>query len=217
MSWAATRKTTRVEDRAYILMGLFDVNIPMIYGEREKTFLRLQYHIIEKSKDESIFAWGMEFPGNTRTCSGIFASSPLAFIVCSEIIQTQGSRGFSEINGEVSMTVKAFSRSIRTYFAMFHCTDTAQLEERVSILISKTSAQEEYVRVRVGKGQFACQLIQSNLLSMSSTDSGFELSSLQVMLNVKQPYCLIVGSRKQITSVNMNMLRCRRYCPNTTK
>lgn len=42
MSWAADRKTKRVEDRAYSLMGLFDIHMPMIYGEREKAFLRLQ-------------------------------------------------------------------------------------------------------------------------------------------------------------------------------
>lgn len=67
MSWAADRITTRVEDRAYSLMGLFDVNLPMIYGELEKAFLRLQQHIIQKSKDESIFAWCTEFPGNWKT------------------------------------------------------------------------------------------------------------------------------------------------------
>ena len=37
MSWAAHRTTTRVEDRAYSLMGLLDVNMPMLYGEGEKS------------------------------------------------------------------------------------------------------------------------------------------------------------------------------------
>jgi hypothetical protein len=32
MGWAATRSTTRVEDRAYSLFGIFDVNMPLIYG-----------------------------------------------------------------------------------------------------------------------------------------------------------------------------------------
>jgi len=32
-SWAAARITTRIEDRAYSLMGLFGVNMPMLYGE----------------------------------------------------------------------------------------------------------------------------------------------------------------------------------------
>jgi len=35
MSWAANWTTTRVEDRAYSLMGLLDVNMPMLYGEGE--------------------------------------------------------------------------------------------------------------------------------------------------------------------------------------
>ncbi|KAI5997228.1 heterokaryon incompatibility protein-domain-containing protein [Pisolithus orientalis] len=51
MSWAADRKTTRVEDRAYSLLGLFGVNMPMLYGEREKAFQRLQLEIIRQSSD----------------------------------------------------------------------------------------------------------------------------------------------------------------------
>jgi heterokaryon incompatibility protein (HET) len=34
MSWAAKRQTTREEDKAYSLMGLFDVNMPIIYWRR---------------------------------------------------------------------------------------------------------------------------------------------------------------------------------------
>ncbi|KAI5981745.1 heterokaryon incompatibility protein-domain-containing protein, partial [Pisolithus albus] len=57
MSWAAERKTTRVEDRAYSLMGLFGVNMPMLYGEGKKAFRRLQLEIIREYCDQSIFAW----------------------------------------------------------------------------------------------------------------------------------------------------------------
>ncbi|KIK13039.1 hypothetical protein PISMIDRAFT_119680, partial [Pisolithus microcarpus 441] len=57
MSWAAERKTTRVEDRAYSLMGLFGVNMPMLYGEGKKAFRRLQLEIIREYSDQSIFAW----------------------------------------------------------------------------------------------------------------------------------------------------------------
>ena len=58
MSWAANRTTTRVEDRAYSLMGLLDVNMPMLYEEGKKAFHRLQLEIIRTSNDHSIFAWG---------------------------------------------------------------------------------------------------------------------------------------------------------------
>jgi hypothetical protein len=33
MSWAAGRETTRIEDLAYCLLGIFDVNMPLLYGE----------------------------------------------------------------------------------------------------------------------------------------------------------------------------------------
>ena len=58
MSWAAKRQTTVPEDKSYCLMGLFDVNMPLLYGEGpQKAFKRLQYEILVESDDESIFAW----------------------------------------------------------------------------------------------------------------------------------------------------------------
>jgi len=57
MSWAANRMMTRVEDRAYSLMGLLDVNMPMLYGEGKKAFHHLQLEIICALNDHSIFAW----------------------------------------------------------------------------------------------------------------------------------------------------------------
>jgi hypothetical protein len=57
MSWASRRQTTRAEDTAYCLMGIFSVNMPMLYGEGERAFLRLQEEICKDSDDNSIFAW----------------------------------------------------------------------------------------------------------------------------------------------------------------
>ncbi|KAF8854399.1 HET-domain-containing protein, partial [Acephala macrosclerotiorum] len=75
MSWAAGRKTTRVEDEAYCLMGLFGVNMPLLYGEGNNAFMRLQQEIIKTSDDESIFAW------SSRTGrGGLLAESPRAFL-----------------------------------------------------------------------------------------------------------------------------------------
>ena len=148
MSWAADRDTTRVEDRAYSLMGMFDINMPMIYGEREKAFTRLQQQITQTSKDESIFAWDMELSGATRTYSGLFAPSPSAFAKCRNIIQTQGSCGFSESNGELSLWTTLSPRSLETSFATLHCTDRDDRDCTSYILIAKTSAAGEYVRVR---------------------------------------------------------------------
>jgi len=46
MAWAAKRKTTIEEDQAYCLMGIFDVHLPLIYGEgMENAFRRLRKEI----------------------------------------------------------------------------------------------------------------------------------------------------------------------------
>ncbi|KAI1738466.1 heterokaryon incompatibility protein-domain-containing protein [Xylaria scruposa] len=68
MYWASRRMTTRVEDQAYCLMGLFDVNMPLIYGEGERAFDRLQEEIYKYTNDPSIFAWkkGIDWQGLAR-------------------------------------------------------------------------------------------------------------------------------------------------------
>lgn len=57
MSWAAHRTTTRDEDEAYSLLGVFNINMPMLYGEGKKAFIRLQEAIVSSNSDQSIFAW----------------------------------------------------------------------------------------------------------------------------------------------------------------
>lgn len=80
MSWAANRKTTRVEDVAYCLLGIFDVNMPMMYGEGPKAFERLQEEIIKQTTDMSIFAWKAK--DKSQQYRGILAQSPAEFAHC---------------------------------------------------------------------------------------------------------------------------------------
>ncbi|KAF4984817.1 hypothetical protein FDECE_17015 [Fusarium decemcellulare] len=70
MKWAAKRTTTREEDAAYCLMGLFDINMPLLYGEGGKAFERLQQKILLNAPDQSILTW-VDKPRsvrNTETC-----------------------------------------------------------------------------------------------------------------------------------------------------
>jgi hypothetical protein len=92
MSWAAERKTTRVEDKAYCLLGLFDINMPLLYGEGRKSFFRLQEELLKCSSDQSLLAWGIEPPlqrldpdkswtvtANDAFTTGMFACGPEDF------------------------------------------------------------------------------------------------------------------------------------------
>ncbi|KAJ9616388.1 hypothetical protein H2200_000106 [Cladophialophora chaetospira] len=65
MHWAAKRVTTRAEDIAYCLLGIFDVNMPLLYGEGQKAFIRLQEEIMKHSNDLSIFWHSPEMPTYT--------------------------------------------------------------------------------------------------------------------------------------------------------
>ncbi|KAK4915920.1 hypothetical protein LTR66_017057, partial [Elasticomyces elasticus] len=78
MSWAAGRETSRAEDRAYSLMGIFGINMPLLYGEGNNAFIRLQEEIMKDTSDETLFAW--ENKGlPERTPCGLLAPSPDCF------------------------------------------------------------------------------------------------------------------------------------------
>lgn len=81
MSWISRRTTTKPEDIAYCLLGLFDVNLPLLYGEGNKAFMRLQQEIIKRSDGESIFAWT-----SNDSAWGMLAPSHRAFQGSANII-----------------------------------------------------------------------------------------------------------------------------------
>lgn len=82
MSWAAHRSTTRQEDVAYCLMGLFDVSMQVLYGEGpQNAFMRLQRKILKTTVDPSIFVWGYDTP-ILDDSARLLATSPDDFAGC---------------------------------------------------------------------------------------------------------------------------------------
>ncbi|MCJ1286389.1 hypothetical protein MMC26_005734 [Xylographa opegraphella] len=100
MSWASRRQTTRIEDAAYCLMGIFGVNMPLLYGEGEKTFSRLQQEIIKSSGDHTIFSWTDE--GYRSMYGGMLALQPAGFAECGHV----ESRIIAGCNAPYAMTNK---------------------------------------------------------------------------------------------------------------
>ena len=83
MSWAARRVTSRLEDRAYSLMGLFGVHMPLLYGEGSRAFIRLQEEIMRVQEDYTLFTWCpdvMSIPHDAQISKGLLADSPSDFI-----------------------------------------------------------------------------------------------------------------------------------------
>lgn len=85
MSWAARRFTSRPEDVAYCLMGIFDVNMPMLYGEGERAFIRLQEEIMKSTDDQTLFSWKDESPYTSNLPSGLLAHTPAAFATTGDL------------------------------------------------------------------------------------------------------------------------------------
>jgi hypothetical protein len=80
MHWASRRRTTRIEDMAYCLMGIFGVNMPLLYGEGDQAFIRLQVEILRSTTDQSIFVWQCPSDNLLRyQLSGLLAPSPACF------------------------------------------------------------------------------------------------------------------------------------------
>lgn len=80
MNWAAARQTTRPEDRAYSLMGLFNIHMPLLYGEGgPRAFRRLQEEIIRSTVDETIYFWIEPGVVVKYGYHGLLASHPSAF------------------------------------------------------------------------------------------------------------------------------------------
>lgn len=84
MSWVSKRETTRIEGKAYYLMGIFGINLPMLYGEGKNSFIKLQQEIMTRIVDHTIFAWtGSNFG------SGFLAESHAAFQDSSDIARAK--------------------------------------------------------------------------------------------------------------------------------
>lgn len=53
LRWAAGRNTKRREDKAYCLLGIFDLFMPIIYGEGDHAFKRLKAEINKKLSEKN--------------------------------------------------------------------------------------------------------------------------------------------------------------------
>ncbi|KAI2470082.1 HET-domain-containing protein [Annulohypoxylon bovei var. microspora] len=86
MSWAACRSSTRPEDIAYSLLGLFNINMPLLYGEGERAFIRLQEEIFKETDDHSLLCWTVpESSHRAWTLQSVFATSPDDFSAAGQI------------------------------------------------------------------------------------------------------------------------------------
>ncbi|RSL89393.1 hypothetical protein CDV31_015882 [Fusarium ambrosium] len=148
MSWAAKRTTTRLEDRAYSLLGFFKVNMPMLYGEGERAFIRLQEEIMNISDDQSLFAW----KSNNNNYRGLLAKSPMDFIDSFNIIPSKSKWNripYSLTTKGLSIELPMVAWAMETYLAALDCELENIPNSRVGIYLQLLPERDQYVRVRL--------------------------------------------------------------------
>lgn len=136
MSWASGRQTTRPEDMAYCLLGIFDVNMPMLYGEGEKAFVRLQEEIVKASDDESIFAW--DASGGPADGVGVFATHPRQFAQGARIERLPSdSSPFTLTNKGLHITLPIIERQEEPgqEVALLSCSDAADASSVIGLRV----------------------------------------------------------------------------------
>ncbi len=177
MSWASKRQTTRPEDQAYCLLGLFDINMPLLYGEGPKAFLRLQEEILKQSDDETILAWGYT-PGRPKYFReesfgaivpfkhGFLATEPAAFAACGNLLPwTSGDEAASTIsisNRGLTLNIPIQSDG-ELHYAMLRCSLGGDDRYAVFLPLVKVSGSDSGSDRRPGdipyfyrSGQYAC-------------------------------------------------------------
>ena len=133
MSWASKRETSRTEDMAYCLPGLFGINMPLLYGEGEKAFLRLQLEIIKQSDDDSVFAWT-----SSELTPGVLAPRPRSFRYSGDIhslVFRSGHRlPYAMTNKGLQFHVPRLSKDQQAILLQPHCSRFIS-ERRVKVRI----------------------------------------------------------------------------------
>ncbi|EPE28943.1 hypothetical protein GLAREA_00101 [Glarea lozoyensis ATCC 20868] len=169
MFWASYRETTRVEDEAYCLMGLFDINMPMIYGEGPKAFQRLQLEITKSSQDQSIFCWWRP----TEFAVNPLANSPVDFqlsgsIVCGGLSATLEEYFITQKGLKITLPLMVTNHSA---IGLLNCYRLGVYGSQIAIRLRKEFD---------GGVNTYCRVMGSKLELFEDDDVGFPMASIYI-------------------------------------
>ncbi|RDW56715.1 hypothetical protein BP6252_14008 [Coleophoma cylindrospora] len=163
MSWAAYRETTREEDIAYCLLGIFGVNMPLLYGEGARAFTRLQEEVLKEADDHSIFAWGLPKSDSLQNeddflgdYAGVLAIHPVDFAMSNNIVPFPSKRGvqpYSMTNKGLRIELpllKVINESKIHWIAMLDCHYEDDFSGVIGLSLEGTEKSFEFLRSSAG-------------------------------------------------------------------
>jgi len=168
MKWAAHRETTRPEDQAYCLLGLFDVNLRLSYGEgATRAFLRLQEEILKTTNDQSLFAWNLtsqDADTDADTLYGLFATSPASFYQSGNMQPLPKANTHASVPADmtsqglrIQLYLEPVSKSLpdradpleEDYFAILDCDILSEGRHRRPSIRLRRVSEDQYARVHL--------------------------------------------------------------------
>ena len=179
MAWASKRETTRVEDHAYCLMGIFGIYMPLLYGEGERAFIRLQEEIMKVSDDYSLFAWRST---TSKNHDGLLATSPASFVLSGNIVRLKTFNRLRNFNGPLIVSNKGIHLTLPLMnigqnlgLAILNCTEEGRDDMCVAIWMKDISLAKAYF-----------ERDQSEKLELVNLSDASSPQSPQVFICVKQ-------------------------------
>ncbi|KAF4878470.1 Vegetative incompatibility protein HET-E-1 [Colletotrichum siamense] len=184
MSWAAQRVTTRGEDMAYCLFGIFNVSLPIMYGEgASAAFGRLQEAILQRTPDASILAWGLDLQHDdlhpqqppTNRYGNILAASPQDFVNCGTVVPWDNGHSGQRLDvngGYYHLQLPLHTTKAGQTFGLLKCYSRPQQKGCIGIPLCQVEPGLETDEFMRPKGSKAIQLFD--------TDSSQEPSNLRI-------------------------------------
>jgi hypothetical protein len=140
-------------------MGIFNIHMPLLYGEGEFAFIRLQEEIMKRSDDQTIFAW--QYPPEdvasvfSSDVVGLLAPSPAAFTNSGNIIRIKNrdARPFLITNRGINLEIRHFicNEDAEKMWIVLDCQDTEYLGDDLCIEV-RPSYELPGTAHRVGGG-----------------------------------------------------------------
>ena len=151
MSWAAHRQSTRIEDVAYSLLGIFDIHMPLLYGDGEKAFVWLQEEVLKTTDDYSLFSWRAN-ESRQSTYRGLLARSPAEFQHCHSIERENVMSTFPIASTPIGLCVQLeFLPDVKDksrVLAMIRSSNS--MSQRLAITLKCLDGGTQYARVDAG-------------------------------------------------------------------
>ncbi|KAH7303925.1 heterokaryon incompatibility protein-domain-containing protein [Stachybotrys elegans] len=191
MAWAARRSTTRKEDMAYCLLGVFNIAMPLLYGEGgDRAFRRLQEEVIRASDDHSILAFDTNLSSET-----LFSHHPITFAGSNKIQKNMDRKitaPFSMSNAGLTITTPLIQTlSPFWVLAVLNCVevDVANNSRLSQVCLPLFGKDNKYMRAR-SPVTLICRLLHEGIVGLRDeiVDLGPRVESTYLISNFAKIY-----------------------------